>query len=110
MVGSETLTRVRQARARHGDPSGTPDELTIQGCVVWPGDANASGSNEKTDRQDTVIVGYSALLPPGSDVLATDQLRWRGEPYEVVGQPSIYTTPFTGTDPGVLVSMRRVTG
>lgn len=106
----EVLTRIRQAKGKHGDPAGAPSEVDIPGCVVWPQDGNASSSNEKTDGQDTVIIGYAALVPPGTDVLATDQLRWRGQPFDVVGEPAIFTTPFTSTDPGIQISMRRVTG
>lgn len=105
MVGSETLTLVRQARGKHGDPAGAATEIQIPGCIVWP-----RTSTETTDAQDTVITGYSALLPPGSDVTSTDRLRWRGLLFDVVGEPGIYTTPFSGTDPGLEVSMRRVTG
>jgi hypothetical protein len=109
VVGSETLTRVRpSARDGNGDPVAAPAELVIVGCVVWP--VTAATGAEKTSGQDTVIVGYAALLPPGSDVVATDQLRWRGLDYDVTGEPGVYATPFTGTDPGVHVSMRRVTG
>ena len=106
---TETLTRLRGTRDRFGDP--TPgSEQDIDGCVVWPRDANASGSNEHLDGRDTVIVGYSALLPPGTDVKATDQIRWRGSVYDVIGEPGVYTTPFSGTDPGVTISLQRVTG
>lgn len=109
MVGNQTLTRVRSGgRDKHGDPTGSPAELAILGCVVWP--QTALSSAEKTAGQDTVIVGYAALLPPGTDILPTDQMRWRGLLFDVTGEPAIYTTPFTSTDPGVEVSLRRVTG
>lgn len=100
---TETVTRLRAAgRDRNGDPTGDPSEVNIEGCVIWP-----TGSSEQTFQQDTVTSDYQVLMPPGTDVLPTDQIRWDGVVYDVDGEPGRYRNPFTGTDPGVLVTIRR---
>lgn len=110
---TETLTRVRAADVdEHGDPVGEPDEAPVPGCVVWPGDGNGPSGNEQTFGQMTVITGWSALLPVGTDAKATDQWRRAGsdELLEQVGEPAVFVSPFTGDSPGVLIQLRRVTG
>jgi hypothetical protein len=100
-----TVTVVRPGgRDQYGDPTGTPAETPVSGCVVWP-----EASSEQTFQQDIVALGYQVLMPAGTDVLATDQVRLPDDDlmYEVVGEPQRFLNPFTGTDPGVLVTARR---
>lgn len=103
---AETLTIRRLGpRDRFGDlTSGVPDR-DVDGCVVWP-----TGSDENTDMRDQVNAELTALLPAGTDVKATDEILRGGEPFEVIGRPEQYRNPFTGTDPGVLINLRRTTG
>lgn len=104
----ETLTVLRSTGVDgNGDPlPGSAASTTVDGCAVWP----RGTSTETVAGQDTVIIGYSALLPPATDVLATDQIQWAGDLYEVEGEPGRYQSPLTGTQPGILVALRRVTG
>jgi hypothetical protein len=111
LVATETLVRVRAAgRDGHGDPTGTPGRVDVEGCVVWPSDGNATSGNEQNTNQTTVISGLTALLPPGTDALATDEWERDGVPYVQVGEPAVYVSPFTGDTPGVLIVLKRVTG
>ena len=108
-----TVTLIRRTASgadAYGNDTFTQTETPISGCVVWPRDGNGSGGNERTNNQDMVIVGYSVLFPPGTPVAPTDQVRYGGVVYEIDGSAGEWHSPFTGTDPGVLVALRRVTG
>ena len=105
-----TLTRVRRAgRDRNNDPTGTAVELDVPGCVVWPTDGNGTSGNEQTDRADTVVIGYTAMLPPDTDVKPTDQWRYGGALFEQVGEAGRYVNGFVGTRVLTIV-LRRTTG
>jgi hypothetical protein len=111
LVATEILTRVRAAGTdRHGYPTGEPTRVAVEGCVVWPSDGNATAGNEQNFAQTTVITGLTALLPPGTDAQPTDQWERGDVPYEQVGEPAVYVSPFTGDTPGVLIVLKRVTG
>ena len=86
-------------------------EVDVQGCAVWPRDSNGSGGNELTGTRDTVIVGYSAILPFGTVVKATDLVRYAGTVYDIDGEPGVWgPSPLTGNVAGVQIALRRVTG
>lgn len=97
----ETVTVVRPpGRDRFGDPrSGTAIEHDIPGCLIAPGP-----STENLDAANQVDTHLSVYAPSGADITATDQVRVRGELYQVVGQPRRWA----GT--GVEIALRRVTG
>lgn len=78
---------------------------TLVNVPVWP--RNAS---ELVQGEDMLITGLSALLPPGTDVTGIDRVTVYGDPYEVDGEPGHYKSPFTATNPGVLVNLTRITG
>ena len=86
-------------------------EVDVPGCMVWPRDSNGSGGNERTGTQDTVIVGYSAVLPFGTAVKATDLVRYAGTVYDIDGEPGVWgPSPLTGNVAGVQIALKRVTG
>lgn len=86
-------------------------EEVVHGCAIWPSDANASGSNEDVQARDLVISGYTVLLPSGTTVTPFDRMILPdGLTYEVVGTPGRWRSPLTSTDPGVQVTLQRVTG
>lgn len=90
----------------HGnDVPGTDAETAVEGCAVWP-----RTSSESIDGRDQVIVGVSVGMPYGTDVRATDRVRWRGTVYEVAGRPGPWRNPFTGTCAGIQVDLTEVTG
>jgi len=107
----QTLTRLRApAPGRHGAPSGPVAELDFPGCVVWPTDGNGSGGNERTDRQNTVVWGYTVMFAdPDADVRPADQWRYLGGIFEQVGEAGRYLNPQVGTRVLTIV-IRRVTG
>jgi hypothetical protein len=101
-----TLTVVRAAGVdSFGDPSGDASEHDLDDCAVWPGQ-----TSELVGGQDTVTADYTALVPPGSDVVATDQVRYAGGMYTIVGQPQVYESPFSGLNPGIVINLQKVTG
>lgn len=104
-----TVTIIRPGSIdRFGDPTAAT-EIPVAGCKVWP-----AGSTEVEGQQDTVTYDVSVLMPAGTDVKATDQIRIgdpaTGDLFDIVGRPQVFTNVFTGTTPGVLVNLRQVTG
>ena len=86
-------------------------EVDVPGCAVWPRDSNGSGGNELTGTRDTVIVGYSAVLPFGAEVKATDLVRYAGTVYDIDGEPGVWgPSPLTGNVAGVQIALRKVVG
>jgi hypothetical protein len=99
------LVRVRQARDRHGDLTGPVDELTFRAAVVPTSsaenlDGSGSGSRASTSSGDQVVTRQSIYpIADDVDVVATDRLRQPGEagaPWQVIGDPSRYVSPYTG--------------
>ena len=84
--------------------------ITYQNIAVWPRDGNSTSANEDTYGAERVIIGLGISLPPGSQVSAEDRFQVRGETYEVDGDPQEYRSPFTGWNPGLPLSLTRVTG
>lgn len=78
----------------------------VTGCVIWPRTTGA----ELVQGQDTVFKGLAVLMPPGTDVTAVDAVEVAGLEYQVAGDPARWVSPFTGTDPGVQLSLLRVEG
>ena len=92
---------------QYGDPvAPTRTGGDITGCAVAP-----RYSTEPTARgQQGVIVGLSIYAPAGSDILSTDLLTVRGNPYQVEGEPAEWISPFTGWAPGIEVAVKRAVG
>lgn len=101
------VTRVRQARDRHGDRVGTADELVFRAVIVPSSSSeNISDGDQVTTRQDLYPV------EPDVDVLATDRLRLPGETgaaWQVVGDPKRYLSPYSGNKV-TEVAIERVSG
>jgi hypothetical protein len=103
--GAETIVvhPVTKATGRFGEKAAAGEDRTIKGCVIWP-----RGSSETADASNTVVVGLSVLCPPGSIVLATDEITARGERWTVEGEPAQF---IKGTrDKGLLVTIKKVNG
>lgn len=107
--GGETVTLTRRELSPTPDEFGndvyTPTPVAVAGCVVWP-----RTSSEDTNAADTITTGLTVLLPPGTDATAVDAVTVRGATYEIDGEPGVFRSPFTSTDPGVLINLTRVTG
>lgn len=107
-----TVTIVRPGTPGFGGDPGTPQaDRPVDGCVVFPG-----GTTEVTDHADRVIADLTVIFPPGTDVVATDQVRDPDDTATpaglcaIIGSPEHYSSPFTGLDPGVVVRLQRQTG
>lgn len=97
-------------RDRFGDP--LPATVTeIGGCVKWP-----RSSTETADFSQQVATGYMLHVPAGTDLVATDEILFPGEPengpwWTVDGDPLPWgPSPFTGSQPGILAALTRATG
>lgn len=108
ILGTETVTVVRYADSRDafGDlPANVvPLDTDIPGCNVQP-----ASSTEQTAQRETVVTLFTAWLPAGSDVRATDQLRWRGSLYNVDSLPEPWAD-IQGADHHLELRIRRVEG
>lgn len=83
MIGSETVTRLRgRSRDAWGDLAGEDAETDIAGCSVQP-----LGGTEDTGAGDLVVTNLTLVCPPGTDITATDRVRWGGSVYAVDGPP-----------------------
>lgn len=108
ILGRDTVTRVRYADGRDafGDlpETAAPLELDIPGCSVQP-----RVSSERTDQRDTVTTSLTAFLPAGTDVTATDQIRWRSELYDIDSRPENWID-LDNTAHHIELQLRRVEG
>jgi hypothetical protein len=109
----ETVTRQR-AKAVTDPYSGesvaldwsTPLTATISGCGFNPG-----GTSEQVQTgRIPVVTRPEVYAPAGSDIRAQDRLVVRGKTYEVDGEPAAWRSPFTGWEPGLVVSLKIVEG
>lgn len=109
----ETVTRQR-ATATTDPYSGEatdlswddPDELAIEGVAVAPG---ATAETAEADRE-RLDIEFTLYLPYGADVKPLDRVVVRGTAYDVEGKPADWRNPFTGSEPGTVVQVRRVGG
>lgn len=88
--------------------------FAINGVVTWPSTSSLVGQGlrieMRTGDQATAVASLNAVLPPQTNITALDAMIIDGVTWEVEGDPSIYQSPFTGNDPGVLVRLVKVTG
>lgn len=83
ILGSDTVTVLRgSSRDNWGNLTGTDTETTVSGCSVQP-----LGGVEQTDRGEMVVTNLTLFCPPGTDITATDRVRWLGSVYAVNGPP-----------------------
>lgn len=99
-----TVTITPQTADPMGDRS-AGDPVDVDGCVVYetPGIETVGG-------QDTGVVTATVLAPAGTEIASTDRVTIDGDGYEVASQPIDWQSPFTGLQPGVQFTVRRVTG
>lgn len=90
------------------DPMGdrtAGDPVDVEGCAVYgtPGVETVGG-------QDTLVIELTVLAPAGTAVDPTDRVTIDGDGYEVSSQAIDWQSPFTGFEPGVQFTVRRVVG
>lgn len=105
-LGGHTVTVIRPpGNDPFGDPlPGDPAETEVSGAFMQPG-----ATTERTDDRDTVDSAWTCFLPPGTDIRATDRLRWRSAVYEVDGDPQPFDD-LRGTTHHLEVRLRHITG
>ncbi|MFF4547261.1 hypothetical protein ACFY1J_24045 [Streptomyces sp. NPDC001406] len=105
-LGRHTATILRgRGTDGFGDPlAGDPDEFEVTGTSMQP-----ASSIETLDGGDQVVSLWDWFVPPGTDVRATDQVRWRGAVYDVDGDPPPIDDE-RGRPHHIEVRLRRVTG
>lgn len=84
-----------------------PTSTEITGCGVFPAPLN---TEQRSFDQDIANVDITIVVPPGTDVLATDAVMVRGQRYDVLSPPVEIRSPFTGVDEGIRVPLRLSTG
>jgi head-tail adaptor len=100
------LSTAVTGRDEYGNDVREATETPVDALAVWP-----RASDEQTQGRDTVIVGLTAVLPYGTEVHATDRLRFDGKVWEIEGEPGVWgPSPFTGNVAGVEVALTRVEG
>lgn len=105
----ETVVLITRGAATGRDADGNdvhaPVETVLDFVPVWP-----RASSESVQGQDTTVIGITALVPADTDVSSIDALRVYGVTYEVDGEPGRYRSPLTGSNPGIELQLKRVTG
>lgn len=103
MKGNETITVLRPTGTetdRYGNDRSTGTTVfSIEECLVAPWESDDLDTTTRT----AITIGSQVFAPPGSDIEARDQVRVRGEVYEIVGEVAIWPM-------GVHVRLRRVRG
>lgn len=84
----------------------TPTTITYPQCAVW----QETSTEPTQDGRMAVITVTKVALPADADVTPTDRFVTRGRTYEVLGEPEFVHSPFTGWEPGVVVTGRLVSG
>lgn len=105
-LGGHTVDVIDPAsKDRHGDPlPGDPAEVQVSGCSMQP-----AASVESLDGGDTVSSAWDLFLPPGVIITALHRVRWRGDLYEVDGEPRPWDDE-RGRPHHIEAQVRRVTG
>ena len=105
----ETVTIVR-APVGATDDYGNPvddwegaSQTVVTECALAPRSEPESGGPDNP----AVLIGFQLYAPPGTDIRPTDRVLARGEVFEVDGISAQWANPFTGTDFGVEVALRR---
>jgi uncharacterized Zn-binding protein involved in type VI secretion len=98
---------VQGAEDAHGNPIVTfADAVTVEGCGFAPG-----GSQELYGPGRNPVTSVPQLYcPPGTVVTSRSRVTVRGKLYQVDGDPAEWRSPFTGWEPGVVVTLERTDG
>lgn len=88
----------------YGNSVPGPDtETVVDGCGFGPG-----STNEQYQGQDVLTIDANLYMPPGTDVVYTDRIRFRDVEYTIYGQPADFRSPLTGRRGPIVVSLRKV--
>lgn len=108
------IKRVRSALNVDGNDTYVDHFSPLKNVVTWPSTSSLVGQGlrieMRTGDQATAVASLNAVVPPGTDITALDAMILDGITWEVEGDPSIYQSPWTGNDPGIVVRLVKVTG
>lgn len=106
----QTITVLRDVAGgvdEWGDPAtASITRSDIAGCAIAPrysSEPDALGRNG-------VIVGLTVFAPYGTDILFSDRIEIAGTVYLIEGSPENWLNPFTGSTPGMEISLTRGVG
>lgn len=100
------LTTTVVGRDAYGKDIVSTVSVDSPGWVIWP----AGAGTEAVQGQDILTDTLVGLAPPGTAVAAIDKVVVDGRTYSVQGNPWPWKSPLTGTEPGVQVALKAVTG
>ena len=108
---AETVTRVRPAKVadRYSAETTRLDYANATRTEV-PNVVLAHRTSTEPNGSGRVLTGIAAAFPPGVLIEATDRIEARGVTYEVDGDVLDMVHPLTGSRPGAVVALRKVTG
>jgi hypothetical protein len=92
-----------------GEPSPdwtSPTSVDVAGVGVEP---RPSGEPLQ-DARNQVVSGYTLYMPAGTAITSANRVVVRGETYDVLGEPAVWRSPFTGWEPGIVVQVERSEG
>ena len=104
----QTVTLVKRAVSGQDDFGNDEYAETLVDaypCVVQP-----AGSNETIQFTDQVSTDLTIFLPYGTDIEAVDAVEVDGVRYEVMGDESVWVSPFSGRTSPIQIRVSRVTG
>lgn len=89
---TQSITRVRASTTEdiyHNDVVdwGLASETLISGCSVQPG-----ATTEDLINRDGVLIQWTVFAPSGTDIEATDRVKYLGATYEIDGEPDRWAT------------------
>lgn len=92
----------------YGDPvAGTTQRIPVTPLGVAPRMSEESNARGR----DGVVVGLTVYLPAGTDIHYTDQYEDdSGVVHDVLGEPGVWSNPFTGLAAGIQVALKRAEG
>jgi hypothetical protein len=83
----------------------TETRVKVYNCVFVP-----AGSSESLAFQDQVATTDTIFMPAGTNVTALDAIEYNGDTYEINGEPSAWTSPFSGRVSPIRINVSRISG
>ena len=108
MIGETVVivTTGTDADPYSGDVATTGSEVTVDGVAVEP----RPSSEPQQDARNAVTSGYTLYFPAGTVIGPENAVQVRGGTFNVLGEPAVWRSPFTGWEPGVVVQCERTEG
>lgn len=90
----------------YGNATYTTSTRTIEDVPVAP---RTSGDVTENGR-DGQVIGLTIYPPADCGIVADDEIGVRGGTYRIVGDPALWSSPWSGWDPGLAIDLERVAG